>query len=103
MIESMVYCSPRSTSAGIPMSMTQMEFGRRMLAGRLSEVAGEATLDTDIRMRTLRLRRTADRWWESTGSEAREWLTAYAAGVNAFIEAPGGPCPQIARGRITTP
>jgi len=73
--------------------MMQMELGRRMVAGRLAEVAGEAAIASDIRMRTLRLRRTAELWWDSSGPEARQWLEAYAAGVNAWLEERGADLP----------
>jgi len=65
--------------------MTQMEFGRRVLAGRVAEVAGPIALDLDRHARTLRFRRTAERMWESAGPESRRWLEAYARGVNARL------------------
>jgi penicillin amidase len=66
---------------------TQMELGRRAAAGRLSELAGEATLKMDIEARRLRLRRVAEQLWESAGGETKSWLEAYAAGVNAWTDA----------------
>ena len=38
----------------------QMDFYRRVGAGRLSEVLGDATIDTDPLLRTVGLRRAAD-------------------------------------------
>jgi len=67
--------------------LTQMELGRRAAAGRLAEIAGPAALPLDVEARRLRLRAAAQRWWEHAGEETRRWLEAYAAGVNAWIEA----------------
>jgi penicillin G amidase len=64
----------------------QLEFFRRATAGRLSEFAGPETLPIDRLMRTLTLRRTADRESESLGGAVRLRLDAYAAGINAAIE-----------------
>ena len=63
----------------------QMEFNRRLAAGRLSEVLGESTLDTDRLVRTLGLYRAAQRDVETLPPEVLAELTAYAEGVNAFI------------------
>lgn len=73
--------------------LTQMELGRRMAAGRLSEVVGEAALRLDRQARTLRLYQAAEGLWESASSETREWLEAYAAGVNAWLAERGGDLP----------
>ncbi len=64
----------------------QMDFQRRLVAGRLSEVLGAATLDTDRWMRILQLRRHTEADWERASDEARRGLQAYAKGVNRFIE-----------------
>ncbi len=71
----------------------QMDFMRRAGAGRLSEVAGPATLGVDRLMRGLGLYRLAEANLEHIGPETRALLEAYAAGVNAFLAAPGGPWP----------
>lgn len=68
--------------------LTQMELGRRAAAGRLSELLGEATLDTDIYFRTLRFPETAEMLWQSASAPSRRWLEAYAEGVNGRIQAP---------------
>ena len=65
--------------------MTQIEFGRRVVAGRVAEVAGPVALELDRNSRTLRFRRTAERLWETAGPESRRWLEAYARGVNARL------------------
>ena len=64
----------------------QMEFNRRVGSGTLSEVLGEATLEDDKFLRTIGLRRAAEKDWESLDENTRAALQAYADGVNAFIE-----------------
>lgn len=71
----------------------QMDVARRAVAGRLSEVFGPPALDVDREHRILRLRRVAEVQWEAAGAEAREWLLAYAAGVNAWIQQRGADLP----------
>jgi penicillin amidase len=67
--------------------MWQMEFTRRIGSGRLSEVLGSETVGIDERIRTLGLRRAADRDWENMRGEDRAVLEAYAEGVNAYLDA----------------
>lgn len=64
----------------------QMEMNRRIAAGRLSEVFGEATLDTDKFLRTLGLYRAAEASLDHLDAETLALLDAYAAGVNAFLD-----------------
>ena len=61
----------------------QMELYRRVTAGRLSEVLGEATLPIDKRFLTLNLRAAAEAEWERASPEVKAALERYAAGVNA--------------------
>jgi penicillin G amidase len=63
----------------------QMEFQRRVGMGRLSEVFGPATLNTDRFLRTLGAGRAARSAWEALSDETKTALNAYVAGVNAFI------------------
>src|SRR5690606_23556689 len=63
----------------------QMEFWRRIGAGRLSEYFGEATLGTDIYLRTVGFARIAEQEYETASPEIRAALDAYAEGVNAYI------------------
>ncbi|MBA3947677.1 MAG: penicillin acylase family protein [Herpetosiphonaceae bacterium] len=63
----------------------QMEFQRRVGYGRLSEVLGAATLDTDKFLRTLGTGRAAESAWSHTAPAARTSIEAYVSGVNAFI------------------
>jgi len=64
----------------------QMEFNRRIGSGTLSEVLGEATLEDDKFLRTIGLRRAAEKDWEVLDEDTRTVLQAYADGVNVFIE-----------------
>lgn len=64
----------------------QMEFNRRIGSGTLSQILGGSTLEIDRFMRTLGLRRAAEKDWDAVSSDAREFLQAYADGVNAYID-----------------
>ncbi|HUP96592.1 MAG TPA: penicillin acylase family protein [Usitatibacter sp.] len=63
----------------------QMEFQRRVASGRLAEFLGDRAFDTDRLMRTLGIGYLARRIAERTDAESRAALTAYSAGVNAFL------------------
>ena len=63
----------------------QMEFNRRIGSGTLSAILGDSTLDIDLFMRTLGLRRAAEKDWALIGADMRALLSAYADGVNAYI------------------
>jgi penicillin amidase len=63
----------------------QMDFWRHQGAGRLSEMMGEATLGTDIFLRTLGWERIAKQEIEMLDQEYLDVLEAYAAGVNAYL------------------
>ncbi|MBM3573892.1 MAG: penicillin acylase family protein, partial [Alphaproteobacteria bacterium] len=65
----------------------QMELLRRTGAGRLSELFGAATLDTDRFLRTLGLRSRAEQSWMVLDASVRAAFAAYAEGVNAYIAA----------------
>ena len=69
--------------------MFQMELMRRAAAGRLSELAGPATLAIDKHMRIFGLARLAEGDVAAQTPETRALLDAYAAGVNAWIAARG--------------
>lgn len=70
-----------------------MEFNRRVASGTLSEVLGDATLDTDRFIRTLGWRRVAEEEARALEGEALSVLEAYSAGVNAFIDSHRGSLP----------
>ena len=56
----------------------QMEEIRRVCSGTWSEVVGEFAVDLDIYMRTLRLRRVAEKSWAELDEDSRAILEAYA-------------------------
>ncbi|MFM9847870.1 MAG: penicillin acylase family protein [Hyphomicrobiaceae bacterium] len=68
----------------------QMELLRRAGQGRLSEVFGERTIETDIFIRTLDAYGYAQRAVAKLTPEQRAPLEAYARGVNAFLHRPVG-------------
>ena len=65
--------------------MFQMDLTRRAAAGRLSEIAGPATLAFDKQMRVLGLGRLAEGDTAAQTPETSALLEAYAVGVNAWI------------------
>jgi penicillin G amidase len=64
----------------------QLEFFRRTTAGRLSEFAGEDALAADRLMRTLGMRRVAEREARELSSRVAALATAYVTGINAGID-----------------
>ncbi len=64
----------------------QMDLLRRAAAGELSEIFGEAALETDRENRTLGFRAAAERNLALMPAEHRAILEAYARGVNRYIE-----------------
>lgn len=71
----------------------QMELMRRIGAGRLAEIVGDAGLRIDRMTRTLGLYRLAEANLQRLSPEARSHLVAYAAGVNAHLATRSGPLP----------
>jgi penicillin amidase len=63
----------------------QMDMMRRLGAGRLSEILGEATFVTDRTMRTLGLYRAAEAQFSGLSAPLRAALESYATGVNAYL------------------
>jgi penicillin G amidase len=61
----------------------QMDFYRRAVAGRVSEMAGEEGLPVDRLMRTLGIRRVAEHEEAALNPELRGLLERFCAGVNA--------------------
>jgi penicillin amidase len=64
----------------------QMDLYRRAAAGRLAEVLGEPALDSDKQFRTLGLARVAAQELRLLRDDTRANLSAYADGVNKFLE-----------------
>ena len=63
----------------------QMDFNRRLVAGRLSEILGEVSVPLDRWMRTLGMRRAANEGLSQLLPETHEYLEAYVSGVNTYI------------------
>jgi penicillin G amidase len=70
----------------------QMDTLRRNASGTVAELLGPDALPQDVQLRTLGLRRAAERSWAAAGPRLRSAVTAYTAGVNAKLAA-GGPLP----------
>ena len=64
----------------------QMEVWRHISSGRLSELFGKSTLDTDKFIRTLDWRGAAKHDYDAFSPELKAALNAYAQGVNAWID-----------------
>lgn len=71
----------------------QMEFQRRLGAGRLSEIFGARTLELDRNLRTIGFAQLAARAAERLDPEARRLLDSYVAGVNAYLSTRRGALP----------
>ncbi|MFO8113275.1 MAG: penicillin acylase family protein [Desulfosalsimonadaceae bacterium] len=78
----------------------QMEFNRRVVQGRLSEVLGPDLVGADRFLRTLGLDRIARRVLEKTSPEGVAVMASYAEGVNARIQ-DGRMPPELLLLRIT--
>ncbi len=71
----------------------QMELNRRIPAGRLAEILGPNAVDTDRFLRTLGVRRNAEKILNHLSADTRAALDAYAHGVNAYLANRSGPLP----------
>ena len=71
----------------------QMDFLRRLGAGRLSEVLGAPTVQSDSHMRTLGLYRLAQTSVARLPPDARTAVDAYTKGVNAYLDSRNGAWP----------
>jgi len=63
----------------------QMEFQRRIGAGRLAEVLGPKALSRDRYLRTWGFHRAAGTAYRHLDPEAQALVDAYAAGINAYL------------------
>ncbi|HVE66554.1 MAG TPA: penicillin acylase family protein [Thermoanaerobaculia bacterium] len=63
----------------------QIEYQRRIGAGRLAEVLGPRLVDTDRFLRTIGFRRAALSAWGNLSAETRASVEAYVRGLNAFL------------------
>lgn len=64
----------------------QMELGRRTAQGRLSEILGKDSLQTDITMRTLGLYKVAQKNIEYMDENTKLAYSHYVRGVNAWLD-----------------
>jgi len=69
----------------------EMDLRRHITAGRLSELVGKSGLETDKVIRTMGWRRVAEAELPMLAPETRRYLSAYAEGVNAYIDRQGSP------------
>jgi len=67
--------------------MFQMEAYRALAHGRLAEAIGVSGIASDREMRTLGLRRNAERHAKQLSPGARDFFSWYAQGINAYITA----------------
>jgi penicillin amidase len=67
----------------------QLDWLRRKASGTLAEVLGPEGLELDTIARTVGFRRIAEAEWARTPAETRTLLEAFAAGIDAAIEAAG--------------
>lgn len=63
----------------------EMDFRRHVTAGRLSELFGKTTLDTDKVVRTMGWRRVAQQELSLLRPDTRRYLEAYSQGVNDWL------------------
>ncbi len=71
----------------------QMHFSRTVASGRLSSLFGEGPLPADRYLRTIGLRRSAERDLAQLSADTRAILQAYSDGVNAFLKSHEGKLP----------
>ncbi|MCL3861254.1 penicillin acylase family protein [Actinotalea sp. K2] len=66
----------------------EMDYRRHVTAGRLSELVGQNAdaLSADRVIRTFGWRLVAEQEWDLLEPSTQEYLEAYAAGVNAYLE-----------------
>ena len=68
----------------------EMDVRRHATAGRLSEMFGDAGLESDLVVRTLGWRKVAEKELTLLEPATRSALDAYAEGVNAYLEGRSG-------------
>lgn len=72
-----------------------MDMQRRLIAGRVSEIVGRATLAMDTRQRVLGFSRVAAAVVAGLPAEQRALAQAYTDGVNAFLKQMRTPPPEF--------
>ncbi len=69
----------------------EMDYRRHLASGRLSEIVGQDGVQVDRVIRALGWRRVAEAELPTLASSTRQYLQAYADGVNAYITKAGSP------------
>jgi penicillin G amidase len=69
----------------------QMDLRRHIASGRLSEMVGKDGIGTDRVIRTMGWRQVAEAELPTLAPSTRQYLQAYADGVNAYITKAGSP------------
>ena len=69
----------------------EMDLRRHITAGRLSEIVGQDGVETDRVIRAMGWRRVAEAELPTLAPSTRQYLQAYADGVNAYITKAGSP------------
>ncbi|MQA06235.1 MAG: penicillin acylase family protein [Streptosporangiales bacterium] len=69
----------------------EMDFRRHLSGGRLAELFGQSAVPMDKYLRTMGWRRIAAREYKMLSVAAQTGLSAYAEGVNAYLEQREGP------------
>ena len=64
----------------------EMDFRRHVTAGRLSELLGTSTVETDLYIRTMGWRDVAAKEYDLLAPSTRAYLNAFSAGVNAYLK-----------------
>jgi penicillin amidase len=72
----------------------QLDYMRRKARGRLAEILGPSQVESDLNFRTIGIGRIADAEWATLPGETRRMLSAFTAGINAFMEE-AHMCPPI--------
>ncbi len=71
----------------------QLEMNRRIASGRMAEILGPEALNIDRFLRTIGVRRSAERTLAGLSPQTRAVLDAYAKGINAYLAKRTGPLP----------
>lgn len=66
----------------------QLEFNRRLMQGRLSEILGPSTLELDKLMRALDIHGAAHRQYQAMPAAVQQVLQIYSQGIEAFYARP---------------
>ncbi len=72
----------------------QIDLWRRAGTGKLAEVFGEKALDRDRLARAVRYRGDWNREWQAYAPDAKQIVTAFVHGINAYIRGLNGQRPQ---------